>query len=97
MVKRNQKKFTEEFKKEAVRLSEQDGRSCNEVAADLGISKTSLYRWRCKYGIEAEALEAPEKESLEQEVERLRKRVRRLEEERTILKKAAAFFAKESE
>ena len=100
MGKKTHRKFTEEFKREAARLSEQEGRTVEEVAADLGVSEASLWRWRKQYSTstrpttEAVALEG---ETLEQEVIRLRKRVLRLEEERAILKKAAAFFAKESE
>ena len=90
MVKR--KRFTEEFKRSAVRMVGEQGRSASEVARSLGISASALCKW--KRELEAQAasgLEGGERE----ELQRLRKENERLREEREILKKAAAFFAKE--
>ena len=91
MVKK--KHFTEDFKREAVRLIE-SGQSVEQVALDLGVGKTSLWRWRLQLG--KNAVEVAVDPDLQKENARLRRRVRELEEEREILKKATAFFAKES-
>jgi len=93
--RRRRRRFSPDFKKEAVAYLQDSGKLLAEAAADLGISKSSLSRWRDQ--LEGVRDEEPSGESAEQELERLRKRVRRLEEEREILKKAAAFFARESE
>ena len=84
--------FTKEFRAEAVRLV-LAGRSIRDVAGDLGISWGALARW-VKQGREAAKsdLSATDRE----ELERLRREVEQLRLERDILKKAAAFFAKES-
>jgi len=90
------RRFTPEYKAEAVRLLRESGRPYKEVAEDLGISAGSLYRWNQELrGSPRETVDI--ELSPEEEVKRLRKRVRELEMEREILKKAAAFFAKESE
>jgi transposase len=91
--KRPYRRYTEEFKRDAIRLVEEEGLSVARVARDLGVNVNSIYDWRKKYRDEqSEELGDSELE----ELKRLRKRVRVLEEEREILKKAAAFFAKES-
>ena len=93
------KRYTAEFKEEAVRLLNSDSRPGREVARDLGVQQAMLYRWQREMGggpkavgSVSEALSPSERE----ELRRLRKEVRRLEMEREILKKATAFFAKES-
>lgn len=98
---RQRRKFEDEFKREAVRLMCSRGeRTVAEVAADLGVTANSLYTWARE--VDAAAVEATLKrnergETLEEENKRLRKQVERLEVEKTILKKAAAFFARETE
>ena len=89
--------FTAEFKAEAVRLVETSGKSITAIARDLGIEHGSLRNWSMQARVDsgrgpAGALTTDEKEELAQ----LRKENRVLREEREILKKAAAFFAKES-
>jgi transposase len=96
--KRQRKDFTEEFKKDAVSLVTEQGYSCSEVARRLGINHTNVSRWVRHH---RDQLESPPQrpESLreiEDEVKRLRKENKRLLMEREILKKAAAFFANES-
>ena len=91
-------KYTKEFKQDAVNLVTEQGYSANEVARRLGVGQSNVSRWVREFRRdqqEAVEGEIPRKE-LEAEVKRLRKENQRLQMEREILKKAAAFFAKES-
>ena len=96
MVKRRQ--YSEEFKIEAVRLLLQRGdRTVGQIAENLGVNPNQLHRWRVRF--EKAVLNPTEhvRETAEQaEIRRLKKEVDQLRMEREILKKAAAFFAKES-
>jgi transposase len=90
--------FTREFKLEAVRLSMEDGKSGAEVARELGIHRNLLSKWRKEF-LEDEEESFPGRGNLkasEAELERLRREVARLREDREILKKALVFFSKES-
>jgi transposase len=92
------KQYTDEFRRDAVRMMRSRGtRTVAEVAEDLGIKPNLLHRWASKLDQDAVAKRNVEGETLEQEVRRLRKEVEQLRVEKAILKKAAAFFAKESE
>ncbi len=91
---RGRRPYSPAFKQEALALLEHGGRSANQLAKDLGVNQTTLSRWQRQAKAdrpEAHALEATEELSV------LRREVQRLRLERDILKKAAAFFAKESE
>jgi transposase len=92
------KRYPEEFKREAVRLVLTRGeRTVGDVAESLGVEEGLLHAWKKKYGDEIGVRHVRASETAEQaELRELRKKVRELEEERTILKKAAAFFAKHS-
>ena len=79
------KRYTEEFKKEAVRQVIDRGYSVAEVADRLGTTTHSLYVWKKKYG--PDSAEHLEKTETDQEVRRLKKALRRVTEERDILKK----------
>lgn len=97
MENRKRRKFTDEFKREAVRLVQQGDGNVSQVARDLDLAVSALRKWVKQANVEqgkgpSEALSQAERE----ELRKLRRRVRTLEEEREILKKAAAFFAKES-
>ena len=87
-------KHTNEFKLEAVRLAERDGMSAAQVARDLGISDSVLYDWIKKFG--TNSADTPLTPDDRQELMRLRRELRIVKEERDRLKKATAFFAKES-
>ena len=94
---RKRRSFSAEFKAEAVRLCRVGDRSIKQVAKDLDLTETALREWVRRADVDAGkgppgALTTVERE----ELTRLRKQVKRLEMEREILKKAAAFFAKES-
>ena len=86
--------FTKEFKRRAVRLVVEEGRSASSVARSLGVSPTAVCQWKRQLEAE-EALDLSDDER--EELLRLRKENEQLREEREILKKAAAFFAKEKE
>jgi transposase len=98
MARRKRRSFSAEFKAEAVRLCQLGDRSIARVAQDLDLTETALREW--VKAAEVNATEAPA-EALtgaeREELQRLRREVKRLQMEREILKKAAAFFAKESE
>ncbi len=89
-------KFSEEFKTEAVRAVIESSRSVADVAKEHGIGAETLRSWVKKYRNE-HAGDVPElKEPERVELSRLRKENRELRLEQEFLKKAAAFFAKES-
>ncbi|WP_433850450.1 IS3 family transposase [Brucella pseudogrignonensis] len=85
-----QREFTEEFKREAVRILTTSGRSISSVADDLGIGKSTLDRWRRNFA-EKDLLSGPH-EDMSEELARLRKENELLRQERDLLKKATAFF-----
>jgi len=92
------KTYTEEFRRDAVRMMRNRGtRTVAEVADDLGVTPGLLHRWASKADEDAVSKRNAEGETLEQEVRRLRKEVESLRLDKAILKKAAAFFAKDSE
>jgi transposase len=88
--------YPPEFRAEAVRLIRASGKTIPEVSKDLGVSEQSLRTWVKQADIDAgrrEGLTTTERE----ELGRLRREVRVLREEREILKKAAAFFIRETD
>lgn len=96
MTKR--KTFSKAFKLEAVRLLEQSDRSPNDIAIDLGVRRNMLYKWQEQIRQHGEeAFKGPGRKPINQldEVARLRRELERVKEENAILKKAAAYFAKE--
>ena len=95
---KTRKKYTKEFKLDAVRLVTDHGYKCAEAARNLGINANMLNRWVQEYrNGENEAFRGNGKLTAEQEeLRRLREENRRLKLEREVFKKAAAFFAKES-
>lgn len=95
---KQRKKYTEEFKRDAVRLMRSRGeRTVSQIADDLGVTANQLHRWAAQYEHQAVAKRNDRGETLEDEVRRLRKENERLRMEKSILKKAAAFFAKDDE
>ena len=92
----DRRKFTKEFKVEAVRLLDQPGMSVPKAAGDLGVPENTLYRWRRELtedGVEAFRGQGRLR-SDQEELARLRRENAELRMEREILKKATAFFAK---
>lgn len=86
--------YDDAFKLEAVRILDTSGRSVVEVAKDLGVGRSTLSKWKSKLK-EADLLSGPH-EDLNKELARLRRENELLRAERDLLKKATAFFAKET-
>lgn len=86
------KRYTDEFKAEAAKQVLEHGRSVREVATRLGVSAHSLYAWVREQRKAPAARQADANQAAE--VRRLQAELRRVTEERDILKKAAAYFAK---
>lgn len=90
----SKKRYTEEFKIEAVKQVTEGGYSVADVARRLGTTTHSLYAWRNKYGSGSQQSVRDNKQQTE--INRLKADLKRVTEERDILKKAAVYFAKES-
>jgi transposase len=97
-VAMQRRKFGREFKLEAVKLVRARGVSVAQAARDLDVHENVLRKWVREFG--ADPMQAfpghGQMKPEQQEIERLRREVTKLKAERDILKKAAAFFAKEA-
>ena len=94
---KKQNQYTAEFRESAVKLAVESDQSVTKIAEELGVNKNTLHTWISKYH-EPQKKKAGQVEDqhLYDELKRLRKENKRLAEEHDILKKAAAYFAKES-
>jgi len=92
---KKRRKFSREFKIEAVRMVAEGGRGTTEVARELGISPNLLTRWKQQVVTNGDQA-FPGKGRLADEVRRLQLELKRVQQERDFLKKATAFFARES-
>jgi len=91
------RQFTDEFKLEAVRLIRESGRPVAQVARELGISDNVLYRWRTEQRyVESQGGTRQSMRAEQDELTRLKRENETLRKERDFLRRAAAFFAKES-
>ena len=88
-------RFTDEFKQDAVAQVVERGYAVSEVAERLGISTKSLYAWKSEFA--KSPLVRLEVADQAAEIRRLKRELARVTEERTILKKATAYFARESQ
>ena len=96
-MKKKRRKYTREFKEEAVKLITEQGYQIAEAARNLGVNENMLGRWKREIeGVGEEAPGIAGVTAMQSELNRLRKENKRLKMEREILKKAAAFFAKET-
>ncbi len=98
MAKKTRRSFSKQYKAEVVELIRKSGKTIGAICRDLDLTETAVRRWVQQAEVDsgggpAGALTTAEREELAQ----LRKRVKTLEMEREILKKATAFFAKESQ
>ena len=97
MSKKKRRSFSEEFKREAARLVREGKRSIASVARELDVYESSLGRWVKQYDIdEGQRPEGALTTEERDELRRLRRENRQLREDREILGKATAFFAKEN-
>lgn len=91
------RQFTDAFKVEAVRLTRESGRPVAQLARELGISDTVLYRWRSEQQqVESQGRTRQTVRAEQDELTRLKRENEMLRKERDFLKRAAAFFARES-
>ena len=88
------KSYPEEFKIEAVKQITERGHKVAEVSARIGVSQHSLYKWLKAYSQPKPVRQAHELQA--EELRRVKAELKRVTEERDILKKAAAYFAKQS-
>jgi len=91
----SRKRYPEEFKVEAVKQVTEAGYSVYDVADRLGTTTNSLYSWIRRYGLNASDFKKVSEES--DEIRRLKKELKRVTDERDLLKKAAAYFASHPE
>jgi transposase len=88
------KKYSEEFKMEAVRLAQSGEASAAQVARELGVNANTLYNWVEKYGSKPDGVDGYV-EDVSAENKRLRRELKRAQLECEILKKAVGIFSKE--
>jgi transposase len=90
-------KYSSQFKQDAVKLAVESDQSVAQTARDLGVNANSLYTWITKYHQpESPTSKGSGEKHPYDELKRLRREIAQLKEERDILKKAAAYFAKNS-
>ena len=101
MSKKKVKRYTEEFRRQAVSLADQPGKTAREVADSLGIHVNQIYNWRTQFSKLSkkqfqihEGVDYIKDESIE--MKRLKHKLAVLEEENEFLKKAAAYFANQN-
>jgi transposase len=98
MTTKTRRRYTDEFKTEAVRLVRDSARPVAQVARDLGIADHLLYRWRVEQRqADSQGHTRKSMRTEQDELVRLRRENVTLKQERDFLKRAAAFFAKESQ
>jgi transposase len=100
--KASYRKYTEEFKLEALELLKSSGKSAGQIERDLGITPGLLVKWRDRYQVISQGeqqmhLEASDFEAAKREIKRLQRRLAEVEEEREILKKTINIFSRKSE
>ena len=95
MDKHSRRRYTQEFKAETVSLIRSSGKSMTQICRDLGLADSTVSRWLAQAEVDAGQRDGLTTEE-QQELSLLRRENRVLREEREILRKAAAFFAKET-
>jgi len=92
----NRRKYSDEFKREAVGLTHQAGASVARVAEDIGVNANQLYRWRRELEVHGKKSFPGAGVARDQEIQALKRELAKVKKERDFLRDAAAFFAKES-
>lgn len=92
----SRRRFSREFKVEAVKLVVEKGVSVAQAARDLGVAENLLHTWKRKYR-EDPTFGLASRLTPGEEIRRLRRELKQARQDREILKKAAAYFAKESQ
>ena len=90
------KRYSAEFKREALRRASEEGTTDVLVAEELGINARQLRRWRDAMKRDGEAAFPGQGNARDEELMRLKRKLAKVEQERDFLKEAAAYFAKES-
>ncbi len=90
------KRYSAEFKREALRRASEEGATDVLVAEELGINARQLRRWRDAMKRDGEAAFPGQGKARDEELMRLKRKLAKVEQERDFLKEAAAYFAKES-
>ena len=93
---RKRRRFTDEFKQQAVQLASQPGVTKRQIAEELGIGAKMLGRWCREFSEHGEKAFPGQGKACDEEVAALRRELARVKKERDFLKEAAAFFARES-
>lgn len=93
---RKYKRYSSEFKLEALKRTSQDGITDRQVCEELGISERQLRRWRDEFRLLGHDAFPGQGHSRDDEVTRLKRELAKVKQERDFLKQAAVFFAKES-
>jgi transposase len=98
MATPTRRQFTDAFKTEAVRLTRESGRPIAQVSRELGIADNLLYRWRSEqHRVDSQGRTRQAVRAEQDELTRLKRENETLRKERDFLKRAAAFFARESQ
>ncbi len=95
-TRRKRRNFSNEYKAEVVELCRTSSKSVGEISRELDLTETAVRDWLKKAEAEQSVTEVKMDRDLEAELRTAKKRIKDLEMEREILKKAAAFFAKEN-
>ena len=93
---RRYKRYSPEFKREALKRASEDGVTDKQVCEELGISARQLRRWRDEYRLLGDEAFPGQGRSRDEELTKLKRKLAQVEQERDFLKSAAVFFAKES-
>lgn len=96
MTKKTRRRYSDEFKADAVSLVTEQGYAVSEAARRLGVDRSLLDRWCRKHRQQDSGIPARKEDDRDAEIKKLREEVHKLRIEKEVLKKATAFFARES-
>ncbi len=98
-MSKKHRSYTQEFKRQALELLENSGKSASELERELGITKGLLVKWKQRYQVNQKTaqIEPSDMQAAQTEIRRLRRELSIVEQERDILKKAIAIFSQTPE